>query len=192
MLGEVKDAKYHIDFIVGRGRKTHSGELNIPLNPLFLTRNTVYIDADKSLQPDIGQELYKINFEVFGITREQDPDNAISVRVLFDYSSFYCGAIQSIHTISTQLKRPYKVYVPLPPNEHKVPTDMTGILWHKCYKFELACGKYPLFDWSAENIASSNRPISEFVNAREFVVIHCLEKKKHINLINLAPQIHVS
>lgn len=161
----------HIDFIVGRGREEPKGGLNIPINPLFKYRNVVFIDANSDVKPDIVSYIENIDLSHFGITQEQDPEHKIDIRFIFDWSSFFCGAIQGIHHISLQLRRPYEIYVPLTQSENYVPSDIKNILWQPIYNIVPENGKYPLFDWSIDICTSSGRPISDVVNPDMYLKI---------------------
>lgn len=172
----------HNDFIVvvGRGRTPYRAHLNIPLNPLFNNRNVVYIDASPEVNPDICDQLINVDFTKFGITREQDPECKKSVRIFFDFSSFFCGGIQSIHKIAQQLRRPFEIYTPLSPNENIVPSDIKQIMWQPVYDFILEDGQYPLFDWGTGFVESYGRQnhIAEYVNPNKYIKIICRKRQR--------------
>ena len=161
----------HINFIVGRGRVEFKGGLNIPLSPIFTNSNNVFIDGMLDVEPDIAKPLSDVDFTQFGITKEQDPENKIDVKILFDWSSAYCGGIQSIHRIAQQLRRPFEIYIPFSNSENKIPSDIKNILWQPVYDFILEDGYYPLFDWTIDVLQSSNRHISDHVNPNHYLKI---------------------
>ena len=165
------ETKKHINFIVGRGRDELKGGLNIPLSPIFTNGNNVFIDALTEVKPDIAIPLSEVDFTKFGITKDQDPENKIDVRIYFDWSSAYCGGLHSIHKIAQQLKRPFEIYVTLSNTENKIPSDVKNILWYRCYDFILEDGYYPLFDWTVPVLKSSGKPISDYVNPNHYLKI---------------------
>ena len=102
-LGEHKTQRY-IDFVVGRGHHPIRGGLNIPINPEFARGNIMYIDSLEEAKPDIQAYLGDVDFKELGITHEDDPTDDIRIRFFFDWSSFFCGAVGSVHTVSSKLR----------------------------------------------------------------------------------------
>lgn len=157
----------HIDFVVGRGRVKYTGGLNLSMSPAFQTRNVVYIDQDSDTRPDITEKFEQLDLTNFGITNNDDPEHDIHIRFIFDWSSFYCGAFLGIHHISTHLRRPYSILVPLHAHENHMPPEIQRVLWQKHYTKNIISGNYPLFDWSTRNV-------SNFVNPDVYVEISYL------------------
>ena len=156
----------HIDFIVGRGRREFKGALNLPLHTSFNSRNCIYIDSWDVVEPDICADFNMVDFTTFGICRREDPHNNIKIRIIFDWSTFFCGCIQGLFIACTQIGRPCEMLVPLLPSERNIPSDIKQILWQPIFKIELVKGKYPLFDWH-----SSTKPIHTYVNQNVYLKI---------------------
>lgn len=193
----ISKTKNHIDFIVGRGRHLPVGCLNIPLNKSFNTRNIVYIDQDPFMCADIRLPLHEVDFESFGICNNmnnlndvKDNDSEMSlidVRIIFDWSSFYCGALKHMHTVVKKIGCNFQILVPMYPNENTIPKDIFRELADsRKYDIKIVNGEYPLFDWSVSKdntlgVASvevrsilRNRivPISQFVNPKKYIEIN--------------------
>ena len=162
----------HIDFIVGRCRKSHPGGLNLPLHPNLKHRNLIFIDADKEVCPDICSELSNVDFTCFGIDCKQDIQYNIQVRFIFDVSSVFCGGIQSIHSIFMKLRRPFEVYIPLNTNETSVPADVKRILWQPVFRLSIENKAYPLFDWNFTKASS-------YLNPHSYIRVMCNFKNSH-------------
>jgi hypothetical protein len=160
----------HIDFIVGRGRLEYKGALNLPIHKSFKVRNCVFIDAWSTVEPDVCIDFSNIDFTTFGICRHQDPYNQIKIRIIFDWSTFFCGCIQSLFTQCTRIGRSCEILVPLLPSEHSVPSDIKRTLWQPVFKLELIDGKYPLFDW----VHCVQKQISNYVNPNVYLKISYL------------------
>jgi hypothetical protein len=157
----------HVDFIVGRGRKSRPGCLNFSLCPSLQHRNLVYIDSDPGACPDVRSELGSVDFTCFGIDKKQDPLHRIQIRIIFDVSSVFCGGIHSIHGIFTQLRRPFNVLIPLTRVESAIPSDIKRILWQPVYTLELVHDAYPMFDWS------ETERMCQYINPSCYVKVIC-------------------
>jgi hypothetical protein len=154
-----------ICFIIGRGHIEYKSGLNIPINPLLLKHKLIYIDRNKDIKPDISSQLHEVDFKSFNI-----PDDTI-IKFYFDWSSFYCGGLDSILKITQDLKRTYEIYVPLSSSENTIPSEIERTLFMRLYNIILVNDKYPLFDWSVPILPSTNRPITEHVNSSKYIKI---------------------
>jgi hypothetical protein len=159
----------HIDFIVGRGRQEYKGGLNLPIHPSFKLRNCVYIDSWDVVKPDICADFTHVDFTMFGICRQHDPHNRIKIRIIFDWSTFFCGCIQGLFTQCRQIGRACDILVPLLSSEHNIPSDIKQTLWQPVFKLELVQGKYPLFDWTSSD---PNKKIGKYVNSKLYLKIN--------------------
>jgi hypothetical protein len=157
------NTKTHIDFIVGRGKIYPKGCLNIPLNSKLKDRNIITIDPLPDMDADLKQPIQDVNFGIFGITRDQDPDAKIDVRIFFDWSSFYCGAMQSLTDIMMRIGRKCQIFVPLNNDENNIPGDVKRYLISDIFTLNLVEGHYPMFDWSYE--------INQYVNPNRYMRI---------------------
>lgn len=170
----------HYDFIVGRGRTDLEGYMNIPINPVFSSRNVVFIDANPKMNADIKQFIETIDFSWFGICKDQDPEERIIVNIIFDWSSFYCGAMQNLTNIVTNIGRRCRIFIPLDSNNNDVPSDIMRELKNSIFTITVENGHYPLFDWTKEgNVCLGINPMSgrpkiirELVNPDKYILIY--------------------
>lgn len=185
------DNKYprtHYDFIVGRGRVEPQENVNFPLNLTLASRNIVFIDPNPSVQADVKQLIQDVDFKHFGILRDQDVYETIDVRIIFDWSSFYCGALQCLPNIIKKIGRRCKILVPLNKDENLIPNDIKQILnppdESKLFTITLADGRYPLFDWDRispntlrviRKFAPSANSLADVVNPNKYVVISAFD-----------------
>lgn len=157
----------HYDFIIGRGKNDPSGYMNFPLNPIFSKRNIVFIDANPIMNADIKQLLHHVDFNNFGICHNQDPMEVIDVRFLFDWSSFYCGALQNLNEIISKIGRKCQIFVPLSKDENTIPIEIKGTLSNKIFMITLVEGYYPLFNWNNES-----QTIKDYINPNRYIRIY--------------------
>lgn len=157
----------HCDFIVGRGKKQPIGYMNYPLNPIFYTRNIIYIDPNTETGADINQYLNDVDFSIFNICKEQDPNEHIQIRIIFDWSSFYCGALQNLVHTMIKIGRRCQILVPLNKDENIVPRDVYNTLNNKLFTVATVEGKYILFDWSKDNLYK----MSNYINNERYIKI---------------------
>lgn len=137
------------DFIVGRGRNVPKNYMNFPLNPRLQSRNLIYIDPNPVMDSDIKLMLHEVDFSYFGICKDQDPDEDIMVRFFFDWSSFYCGAMQNLTNTVLRIGRRCQIFVPLNKDENQIPADVKRELCSDIFTLNLVGGKYPMFDWTS-------------------------------------------
>lgn len=155
----------HIYFIVGRGRNPTQGGMNIPLNSQMKNCHCIFIDAiEKSA--DIVQQIEEIDFSTLGISKGQKYEK-IELRFYFDWSSFYCGAVQDFTAIAQRLNRPFSIWVPLSKGESKVPSDVKRHLDSPIFTLTTAEGKYPLFDWER---LEGNPDYQNLVNDKNYMI----------------------
>jgi hypothetical protein len=190
-------SKPHCDFIVGRGRVEPRDYMNLPLNTTFASRNVVFIDPNQSMHADVKQSIQDVDFKQFGISRDQDIYETIDVRIIFDWSSFYCGALQFLPNIVKKIGRRCQILVPLNKDENYIPDDIKQTLLdpftkddkfnHHCniFTIQLVDGRYPLFDWdkisqkTLENIRSfipSANSLADVVNPNKYIVISAFDE----------------
>ena len=168
-LATVPRARQHIDFVVGRGHAYPRGYLNIPLNPLMATRCVVYIDPNPDMRADVRQYLQDVDFAEYMITPLDDPDGLVEVRFIFDWSSFYCGAMQLLDSIVKRLGRRCQILVPLCDDEPAIPPDVhRGLGKNKLFSLTTVEGMYPLFDWTRPDLCGE-------VNPHRYMVIRAFE-----------------
>ena len=171
----------HCDFIVGRGRTELVTHMNLPLNPAFMTRNVIFIDADPNVNPDICQYIENVDFNPFGICNNQDPDEHIEIRIIFDWASFYCGAMQNLTDIVAKIGRKCQILVPLDKTENTIPLDVQRALNNNVFKISINEGYYPLFDWSLEGedclginpMSLKPKIMSDIINPDRYMIIYC-------------------
>lgn len=178
----IKFNESHIDFVIGRGKKYPTRCLNIPINNFFDNRNIIYIDPIPEMGADINSFLHDVDFSSFGICYDQDPECLITIRFIFDWSSFYCGALQNLSSTIKKIGRKCQIFVPLSTDEKDIPQDVKNeISKTDIFKIDLVDGQYPLFDWS-KTIRSSNSlfsreiNISEYVNPNKYMIINAYSK----------------
>ncbi|AYV77572.1 MAG: hypothetical protein Dasosvirus8_6 [Dasosvirus sp.] len=135
----------HIDFIVGRGRLAPQGYLNIPLSDYMKTRNIVFVDPALEHDADIQKLIENVNFSNYRITHLEDPNEMIDVNIIFDWSTFYCTALQSMKAIADKIGRRFKVYVPLAPDEKKIPSIIKEHLSNPKFIVTIVEAQYPMF-----------------------------------------------
>lgn len=136
----------HIDFIVGRGKNYPSECMNIPMNPLLNARNIILIDSNPMMGADIIDLLGNIDFTNFGISSQQDPQNLINLRFIFDWSTFYCSAIDSMVKITKHLKHKMEILVPMESTDQWIPSEILEVMDDPMYRITVEDGYYPLFD----------------------------------------------
>ena len=161
----------HYDFIIGRGQNEPNEYLNFPLNPLFNNRNIIYIDPNPQMNADIKQPLQDVDFSFFGLCKYQDVNETIRVRFIFDWSSFYCGALECLTDIVLKLGRRCQILVPLNKDEPMLPKNIINTLNNKLFTLSTAEGKYILFDWSKETILPHGKKMSTYVNNERYIKI---------------------
>jgi hypothetical protein len=170
----------HYDFIVGRGRNELPDYMNLPINPVFASRNVVFIDCNPNMQADIQQRIEYVDFSWFGICNEQDPHERISVNIIFDWSSFYCGAMQNLKNIVTSIGRRCHIFVPLDSTSNNIPIDISRELQTSIFTIIVKDGRYPLFDWNKDSdislginpMTGKRKIISELVNPNKYMIIY--------------------
>lgn len=155
---------YHYDFIVGRGHTEPSGYMNFPINPIFNNRNIIYIDPNIAMNADIKQPLHEVDFSVFNIEDAK-------IRFIFDWSSFYCGALQTLTDTMKKLNKSCQIFVPLNKDEKSIPRDIVNTLINKIYTLSTTEGKYILFDWSKDKTLQENERMSSFINSEKYIKI---------------------
>lgn len=176
-LEKKEEPQPHIDFVVGRGRVYPNGYMNIPLNPSLQSRNVIFIDPSDAVHADVKQYVQEVDYSQFGITSQQDRNHDIRVRFIFDWSSFYCGAMQGMEDVARQLGRPFEILVPLSHDEPDVPPDVKRVFNNRIYIPTAEIGEYPLFDWTAgangEFVSSvlGDRSIASFINPTRYIRI---------------------
>lgn len=169
----------HYDFIIGRGRNEPTNYMNLPINPMFLSRNVVFIDCNPDTHADIQQRIEDVDFSYFGICKDQDPLELISVNIIFDWSSFYCGAMQNLTRIITNIGRRCRIFIPLDRPNNTIPKDIMQVLNNDVFTITLTDGIYPLFDWTKEGdnclginlLTGKQKNISELVNPDKYILI---------------------
>ncbi|VBB18928.1 hypothetical protein YASMINEVIRUS_1460 [Yasminevirus sp. GU-2018] len=175
----------HFDFIIGRGKTYPPGYMNLPLNPALAKRNIIYIDPNPVMNADIQKYLHEVDFSHYGICDEQDPSREIDVRFIFDWSSFYCGALSSLTNIVLGIGRKCQILVPLDPSEREVPGDILRELNNDLFTISTVEGRYPLFDWSYDDrnksdldpMTQERKMVSSRVNPRRYVRIEAFDEK---------------
>ncbi len=155
---------YHYDFIIGRGRNEPQGYMNFPLHPIFKDRNVIYIDPNIAMDADIKQPLQDVDFSVFNI-------NEAKIRFIFDWSSFYCGALQTLTDTMIKLNKPCQIYVPLNKEEKLIPRDIVNTLRNNIYTLSTTEGRYILFDWKKDKILPESKRMSTYMNVERYVKI---------------------
>ena len=169
----------HFDFIVGRGRSYPKGYINFPLNPFFIHRNVVYIDPNPDMNADVLKYLDDVDFSNYGICDSHDPDCKIDVRIIFDWSSFYCGALSNLTNTITKIGRRCQILVPLNAPESLIPSEIIRELDNNIFTISIVEGAYPLFDWSKEKLIIAKTDdrdinqtaISNHVNPKKYIRI---------------------
>lgn len=165
----------HFDFIIGRGKILPKGNMNLPMNPIFAKRNIIYIDSNPNVEADIRKPLHLIDFSSFGITKQQDPNEHISVKFYFDWSSFYCGALQNLTDTIMALGRQCQILVPLDAYSDSLPDIIKPYLESSIFTLTIVEGQFPLFDWSAhesQNIST----ICSLLNSQKYICIYAFGK----------------
>ena len=145
-LNKGYDKKTQLDFIIGRGRNLPKGFMNIPMNVEFEKRNVIFIDPDPRMNADIKQWLRDVDFRYYGIFKDQDPDSLINLRFIFDWSSFYCGAIDEMINVISKIDHQCEILVPLDNDEHTVPDIIKQSFNGSNFNIMIIHGYYPLFD----------------------------------------------
>lgn len=161
--------KKHIDFIIGRGREDTTGFLNLPINRKLLDRNIIYIDSNCETA-DIKKYIEDVDFSLFNITKDIDKNEEISIRFIFDWSTFYCSALRNLPLIAKKLNRRFKVLVPLYTDENDIPYDIKNTLNDSIFTISLVNGKYPLFDWN--NNINDNNKVYDYINKDKYIMIY--------------------
>jgi len=156
----------HCDFIIGRGKNNKHGNLNLQLNKNFNQRNIIYIDPDVSVCADVQQLIEDIDFSQFGISLEFDPKEEINIRFIFDWSCFYCTAIDHMMDIIHGLNRRCEIFIPLYLNESIIPTIIRTKFNHPFIRIGLIEGQYPLFDWEDDAVN-----ITKHINPSKYILI---------------------
>ena len=182
----------HYDFIVGRGHNEPKDYINLPINPAFAKRNVVFIDSNPRVNADIQQSIQDIDFSHFGICKEQkqnqyqyqnqDFNESININFIFDWSSFYCGAMHNLVNIMNNLGRKCRIFIPLDRPHDTIPNDIMQSLENDMFEIVIKDGLYPLFDWNKEEYvyleedqkSQSNKLklVSDYVNPDRYILIH--------------------
>ena len=155
----------HLLFVIGRGRSPINGGFNFPENPKLKDMNVVYVDANNNSRPDINRHIQNVNFDVFFPTLHNT-----KIIFMFDWSSFYCNAMDALKCISKRIKQRFAVLVPLGINEYDVPSEITQTLTDTMFEICIVHGKYPLFNWNKN--ADSSNDIYDIVNESTFLIIN--------------------
>lgn len=169
----------HCIFVVGRGRNTPNGYLNLPLNPILSTRNVIYIDQNPDTNPDINDKFQNVDFSYFGICGNQDVNEMIRIKILFDLSTIYCGILDDLcNIISMNIGRYCDIYVPLNNTENDIPEDIKRSIKNEKFTLSLVYGAYPLFDWRSNADISDMKKqfpnytsIANVVNPNKYIKI---------------------
>lgn len=156
----------HIDFVVGRGRNNPIGYMNIPLNNNIKNRNIIFIDPNPVMDSDIHKSIKDVDFSQFNILHNQDINRSINIRIIFDWSSFYCTAIYDLPNVIRNIGRNITILVPLSKNENNIPTEIYYNFNDPSFNVSLKNGKYPLFDWSKNH---------KEINQNHYIQISCYE-----------------
>ena len=164
----------HFDFVIGRGKVYPIGYMNIPLNPRLYNRNLIYIDPNLEMDADIKQRLHEIDFSIFGICKDQDITESIDIRFIFDWSSFYCGALHSLTNVIMGIGRKCQILVPLSKNENTIPSDIKSELSSDIFTISLVEGFYPLFD-KTNNI----KLLEDYINSSRYIKIYAYYDKDY-------------
>jgi hypothetical protein len=136
------------------------------------------------MNADIKQCLNEVDFSLFDVCKDQDPNENISVRIIFDWSTFYCGALQTLTDVVNKIGRRCQILVPLDPHENIVPLDVVRHLANGPYTLTVAEGQHPLFDWSLDGnpILGTNymngqpKRISDIVNPKRYLRIYAFDR----------------
>lgn len=160
---------YHLFVIVGRGRHDLDGCLNLPLNPQLDNINTLYVDPNAEYKPDVVAHVQNLNFDSFGVTQNTDINGQINLFFCFDYSSFFCTALDALPLMAKHINRPFVVFVPLGPNENSIPSEVPHILHEPHFSVKLIYGRYPLFDWDNSN--SKGLHAATYINKNVYIGI---------------------
>jgi hypothetical protein len=168
----------HYDFIVGRGRYEPRDYLNLPLNQQFANRNVIYIDPNPAVNADVKETIGKVDFHLFEICGDQDPENRITVRMFFDWSTVYCGALQTLPLVAKNIGRKFTIYIPLGYDEHKIAGEVARELNDPMFSISLVEGQYPLFNWNENaNLESMKKifpeaiSIANIINPNKYMLI---------------------
>jgi hypothetical protein len=159
--------KQHCYFVIGRGRNEPKGYMNFPLNPQLIDRNITYIDPNSDMDADIKMLLDDVDFTKYGIDKHNDPDELIDIKFIFDWSSFYCGALSCLPKVIKNLGRKCSIYVPLSKDEHLVTDECKRILKEPIFTLLTAEGSYPLFDWTIDKTFN----MSKYINKDRYILI---------------------
>ena len=145
-----------LTLIVGRGRLDVQGNLNLPLNGGIARDSYIlFVDSTDVSDPDIQSNIEELDFTTLGISSE-----ITSIKLYFDWSSFYCTAMQNIvammNKISRTMRRAVTICAPLYPGDKTIPDDVKRNILESPLndgdiKLMLVYDAYPLFDWEIEN-----------------------------------------
>lgn len=170
---ESRSCLSRLSIIVGRGRKPIDGNKNYPLNPaLGFDSYVMFIDQLESPDPDIITKIEDLKLEELGISPEVN-----DIRVYFDWSTFYCTAMQNIVKFMTRTKKvidiPLQVYAPLYADDQSIPGDVKrNVMESPSNKGDthlmMVYGSYPLFDWQDRY---SLEDLKQNVNPEKYIMI---------------------
>ena len=157
-------------FVVGRGRKELYGYMNIPMNPDIIKRGVIFIDNNEESAPDICKYLHDVDLDAYGMLSRQTND--IDFIIMFDWSSFYCNALEMLQHQMLNLSRRCTIIVPLAPDENIMPNEIKNKLTSKIFTLSITEGQYPMFDWSPQNIEK----IKSIVNHNRYIEIRVYQR----------------
>jgi hypothetical protein len=170
---EEYEDSFRLNVVVGRGRRDLKGGLNFPLNPAIeVCPYLLYVDQNEEPDPDIWTKIEDLRIEEIGLS----PD-ITSVRVYFDWSSFYCTAMQEIVRFMNRVRSvtgmSVTVYAPLYADDKSLPGDVKRCVVDSQenkgdIRLMLVCGTYPLFDWHDMGRITELR---KNVNSEMFIMI---------------------
>lgn len=167
----------HIIFVVGRGHSYVTGGFNIPENPTLKNFNVVYVDANPNTKPDIAGHIQNLNFDALCPN-----DSNIKKFFLFDWSTFYCNALDSLKKIAKRFDMDFDVYVPLGSNENTIPSEVEWLLSDYIFNVTIEFGKYPLFNWdkNMDKLNNGRDYTADIINENAYMVIEVRTKRKRV------------
>lgn len=165
----------HIIFVVGRGHSPVTGGFNIPENPTLRNFNVVYVDVNPNTKPDIAGHIQNLNFNALC---PNIPNTKIFF--LFDWSTFYCNAMDSLKKIAKRFNMDFDVYVPLGSNENTIPSEVEWSLSDHIFNVTIEFGKYPLFNWdkNMDKFNNGQNSTADIINENAYMVIEVRPKRK--------------
>ena len=167
------DTPSRLNIVVGRGRRDIEGGMNFPLNPAIeVCPYLMYVDQNEGPDPDVQTKIEDLKLEEIGLSPE-----ITDLRVYFDWSSFYCTAMQGIVRFMNRVKStmglPITIYVPLYTDDKSLPGDVKRNIVDSPEnrgdtRVMIVYGAYPMFDW--HDLARISE-IRQHVNPEMFIMI---------------------